>query len=471
MKFPLMSAETTPGSAGDNAGGLVGTALCLARRLMNWRPSEERINTWANHLIVIFCFSAPVLVDIRRPALFLILVLFLVRGSYIRHLSRPIRDPVVLSLTIYFTVHIAWLAGTDDWPMARKVIHDAAFLLIPLVFATFIDREYLPRMTGALWLGMAVGVLWALGIHLRVLPPNIHDGGHGTPGSPTPVWNPQPWAFMLSFTVVALLSLLRDLRGRPRLFVPTALLVPLTAYILLINPQRTGWIMGAVLLVAWAVLQLGRAGWKYILVLAAAISVGAVVAYHRSELFRFHTNATVHEIRALVDDDRFTGAVGWRAAIVRYGIEAGKDHWLLGLGTGDHLAPVKRLLAKDDSDIGRQADILQHLHGEYITAFLQFGIVGLALFLNIIVQLARYPGRDQGSRTTFRLLALAIGMYAFVDLFVIGFGSLLLAMAVVALGLRQHEAGIVPQPAPLGWHQAAGYVAAVAIFGVIGWIG
>ena len=97
------------------------------------------LNTWANHLIVIFAFFIPLSLGGRQSTLFLIMLVFLLRGKYWDYIKEGLKDKLVQAFVLYFLVHVIWLIGTDNFEHARKVIHQAKFLLYPLLFITFID--------------------------------------------------------------------------------------------------------------------------------------------------------------------------------------------------------------------------------------------------------------------------------------------------------------------------------------------
>lgn len=411
---------------------------CATRMASIW-PSEQQINTWANHLMVIFCFGAPYLKEVRRPSLFLLLILFLMRGHYVRHLAASLRDPVILAFSLYFALHVIWLLGSDDLRYGIKIVHVADYLLYPLLFSTLIDRRFIPRMMGALALGLAVGVFWGLGIYFGILPPHPHGiAPWGVPSSPSPVTNPLPWAFMLSVSAVLFVLYMLKFREQPLLMLPLAMMTIFTLLTLFINPQRTGWILGVVLLFVMILMKSDkRRLWHAAVYLLAAGSL-ALLAYQENSVFRQHVEASISELHALFDNGQFSGSIGWRAGVVKYGIEAAKGHWLLGHGTGDHIKPIKQAWLQSEPDPELDVDFLGHPHQEFIGALVQFGIVGVLLFLNIIFQLARYPGRDNETRIAFRVLALAIGMYSFVNLFVMRSGATLFAVVIVALGLREY---------------------------------
>ncbi len=434
-----------------------------AGRLASIWPSEQQINTWANHLLVIFCFGAPYLKEVRRPALFLLLILFLIRGHYVRYLSAPLRDPVILAFSLYFALHVIWLLGSDDLGYGIKIVHVADYLLYPLLFSTFIDRRFIPRMMGALALGLAVGVFWGLGIYFGILPPHPHGGGRwGVPGSPSPTANPLPWSFVLSVSFALVIVYTLRFFRRPRYMFPLGALAALTLLAIFVNPQRTGWILTAALLLLVLLAKAVKKRTFYLSIYLLAAAGAGFLAYEHNPVFRQHADATLLEIHSLAEQGRFTGAIGWRIGIVYYGLRAVRDHWLLGLGTGDHIAAIKEAWLQSEPNPALDVSFLGHPHQEYISALLQFGIIGLLVFLNIIVQLARYPGRDADTRLGFQILALAIALYSFVNLFVMRSTSTLLAVTIVALGLQRYWVSDV-RFSRLDIGQIAGYVLAFVL--------
>jgi len=450
-----------------NKRNILGTSR--SRMVFLW-PFETKLTTYGNHLIVLFCFSVSFLVDVRRSALFLLLVLFLIRGEWINRLTTTLRDPVLLSLVLYFLVHIIWLTGTQDWSYAKKVTHDAAFLLFPVLFATFIDKRYLPRMIGAYFLGMSISVLWAYGIWFEILPPHVHDGGHGTPSDPTPVWNPIHWGFMLSISIsIGLLYVLHQKRMEYRTRLIMYLLLAASAMMAFINWSRTGWILLLSLLCAVIFFRLRASRGRALLLSCIAVILGITLAWNVSPNFRGKVIQTFDTVSTLIESNHFKGGIGWRAAIWQYGLKNIDKYWMMGLGTGDHRNFMRNELARHEPDLVSSGIPLQHLHSEYLTAFMQFGVIGLLLFLNIIFQLWRYPHPDWIKRQSFRLLALGIGMYSLFDVFIIGLGSLLVSVTLISVGLKHYSA--TAQFSPLDGKQILGYGVTVGIFGAISALG
>jgi O-antigen ligase len=111
--------------------------------------NNSRLNTWLNHLVVIFAFLLPISNSGRASAAFIIYLLFLVRGKYAYYLRSAIKDRLVQAFLLYFLVHAVWLIGTENFVEATKVMGQAKYLLYPLLLATIVDKKFIPRIFAA----------------------------------------------------------------------------------------------------------------------------------------------------------------------------------------------------------------------------------------------------------------------------------------------------------------------------------
>ena len=173
--------------------------ISLLGKYKDWvQANEGRINACANDLIVIFAFSVPLFVSVRRVSLSLLILLFLIRGRILHYTKQALCDPIIASFSLYFLVYLLWFIGSDDMVLAKKSIHDAAFLLIAPLFVTFIDRRYVSRIAYAFVVGMFFSSLVSFGIFFEVLPAMPHNISHGGPGDPTPLYNHTHYGYMLA---------------------------------------------------------------------------------------------------------------------------------------------------------------------------------------------------------------------------------------------------------------------------------
>ena len=396
------------------------------------------LNTWANHLLVIFAFFIPLSLGGRQSTLFLTMLVFLLRGKYWDYIKEGLKDKLVQAFVIYFLVHVIWLIGTDNFEHAKKVVHQAKFLLYPLLFITFIDKKYIPRIMGAFLLGMLFSELWSYGIFFEILPPHLHDGRQGTPQDPTPVHHHVHYGFMLAVT--ATLLILRILNKNDPLWLKVLLglfFVTATANIF-INAGRTGYVLFAILTTVLFFLVFRKKIFIAAVAACTIVAVSFVTAYHFSDTFTKKLNQTVASVKSMYLHDNYHNSLGTRAFVVISSKNIVLDSWMLGNGTGDQLDIVRNNIETIAPKYKGMVNWLQHLHNEYLTAILQFGIIGLLAYLYIPYQLFRYPQEDSGNKSMQVILAAAILCFSFIEIFVHGQGALLMTVLLLSLTFRNY---------------------------------
>lgn len=436
----------------------------VLKKYENWLDRVEPvINTYANHLIVIFAFSVPVLTEARRTSLVLLLVLLLVRGRIFSHVRKALRDPVVMSFTVYFLVHIVWMIGTDDLDRVGEVVHDAAFLLIPLLFSTFMSSQYASRIMLAFLAGMLVSVTLSFGIYLELIPPMMHDGDQGDWKDPTPLYHHSHYGYMLALTAVILLqrAFSQYYSGSYRL--AAAVLMAAVALNVFIIAGRSGYAMLITLIPVLLILVYGKNALKPLLTVLVIVSVATMIAYQYSATFKSRMETTKESIGKILHEKDYYSSLGGRMVIANHALSLASDHWITGMGTADHTSAIQKKIQEENSNLTFISTHLAHPHNEYLNALLQFGIIGLIAFLNIPFQLMRYKNENVDKQTMFKVLGLSILLYALLDVMVIDLGMMFTVVVLVACGLRNYPITNV-RFSKLSLKQVAAYLSAMLLF-------
>ena len=439
-------------------------------KIIEFRENHNSLlNTWANHLLVIFAFFIPVSMSGRQSTLFLIMLVFLLRGNYVDYLKEGIKDKLVQAFVIYFLIHVIWLLGTDNFEFAKKVVHEAKFLLYPLLFITLIDRKYIPRILGAFLLGMLVSELWSYGIYFQIFPPNIHDGGQGTPLSPSPVHHHSHYGFMLAITVALLLQRLFSVNDPVWLKVVISLFFITATMNIFINAGRTGYILFVVLIVVLFLIAMRKRLIVVVVSALALVTVSFLLAYNLSDTFNKRLNKTMASIESMYMHDNYYSSLGIRAAVLFGSKDRILDNWLLGVGTGDQLDEMRNSIKKNKPAHLGMANSVQHLHNEYFSAVLQFGIIGLLSFMYIMYCLIVYAQSDRSLKTMQIVLAVAVFMFSFVDIIVHGLGVLLTLVILVSLSFNSYSVSNAIYN-PMSKQQLLLYAMLVLIIEPISWV-
>ena len=410
----------------------------IYRRYQGWvEAHEDSINTYANHLIVIFAFSVPTLVSVRRVSIALIILLFLIRGQVIRRMITVMRDPLVASFAIYFFVHVVWLFGSDEVASARKVVHDASFLLFVPLFASFLDKKYISRVAAAFVLGMVFSAVISYGMFFGIPPSWLHNGTMGTASNPTPLWHHVHYGYMLA-TVSALI--LYELLGSKirglRMLLGAAVFLLLSVNVFIIE-ARTGYVLYFILVIMAVVSSFKYKVLKPLLVLFVLVPLLFSVIYGSVDVFKKRVDMTVKSSESLVSDKNYNTSIGARVGMFVYAMDVISENFLFGNGTGDHVSEVKKHI--EEVGVGETGLMmsLDHTHNEYTSSLLQFGVLGFLAFLNIPFQMLRYSSGKNG--TVLKIIGISILFYSLSDVFIIGLGMILTVVTLSSLALSEYH--------------------------------
>ena len=399
---------------------------------------EPKINTIANHLIVIYAFALPVLIQVRRASLFLLIILFVFRGHYYRYFSVALKDPLIRALAIYFLIHLVWLIGYDGSPYTKQIVHDSAFMLYPLLFFSFIDQRFIKRILFAFILGMIFSELISYSLSLQLFDPANIEGISGNYNEPAPVYKRTHYGFMLAIFVIVLFVLLRNLKLSGNIHVLLSIIMISSTVNIFLAGGRTGPFLLFTLIVSYILLHIKKKQTLYIVVATLLLIASFTTAYHFSTTFNKRVNQTINSIVLIDTQDEYATSLGYRVAIIKNSSEILKDNWLFGLGTGDHVPEIQKIVSRNNPNVQVELIPIQNMHNEYLGALTQFGIIGLIAFINILYQLFIYKSGFFLTRELLPLLAIAMFFFTFIDIFTIGLGALLTTVFYISIGLNNY---------------------------------
>ena len=426
-------------------------------------------NTMANHLIVIFAFFLPLSMSGRSSTIFILFAIFLIRGKYWEYFKIGLQDRLVQAFFIYYCVHIIWLLGTQNFDQADKVLHEAKFLLYPLLFITFIDKKYLPRMFGAFFLGMLLSELWSYGIFFEWLPPNYHDGDQGGPSDPTPIYHHTHYGFMLAITLTLVLQRLIYEADNYALKALFGFFFVTASINLFITAGRTGYVLYLIMLFVLFLLIFKKRIWLASAITFIVCTTAFILAFNFSNTFHNRVLNTVDSVQAMVERQDYHSSLGYRVAVLSNSVDVIKENFWFGVGTGDHLDVVRAKIAETAPDYSNMANAFQHLHNEYFSALIQFGILGLLAFLYIIFQLIRYHHEDVAIKNMQIILGVGVAAFSIIDIMLLGLGALLVTITLVSFSYNKY---IVENAAytPMNKRVVTKYSGAIVLIELISWV-
>lgn len=353
--------------------------------------SSEAITLWMNHLLVIYAFFLPISNRATSTIFVAILILFILRRNYLYYLENSLKNPIVIAFALLFLMHLVWLIGTQNYDYAYKMFRDVKYALFPIIFLSFLDRSFISKVMGGFILGMLFTEFISYSVSFGFLPEKLIFFGRAlfetTQYNPTPFFNHLQYSTALALVISFLIIILAAQKLRPTYTLLSVFFIITATINLSIIGGRTGYLIFAIVIPLTFFLLYRKHFLKIIIPLALAIGIIGTLAYSFSPIFNDKINQTKETLSALQKDSGdYRSSFGMRVGIWNYSLEVIRENWLFGVGTGDHMDEVKKVI-KTHKDLLLD---MSNPHNQLISYALQFGIFGLIIFLNIFYQIFKY---------------------------------------------------------------------------------
>ena len=393
------------------SGILPVTASSLTQKIvLFFNTLKQNAELWMNYFFVLYMFFLPVAGPYNN-IFFIILLLFLIRGDVWFHIKRSLQNKVVLSFALIFAISVIWTIGSDDTARAILNIKRFKVLLYPIIFYSFIRPEFVAKMLGGFMLGMVISELISYSIFFELINSPKH---FGSPHDPTPFYHHTHYGLLLAFT--AGLLLYRAIAYHDNMWARMVMFLFFTT--ITINIFITGGRMGYILyaMTMFSILLMHRT--HIIKTLLITITVTLTVfflAYHFSPSFQKRYYSTQQGFEKLDRLNRFQSSFGTRLGLDYYSIPVIKEHWLFGVGTGDHMPAVYAEIKKAHVYQDQFLKNIHFLHNAHFTILVQFGLIGFLFWLNSYYQIIRHKQENPFLRTVLTLSVITLLFFSLFD--------------------------------------------------------
>jgi len=377
-----------------------------------------------NILLIAYAFFTPISTKISTFILFSIEVLLLFQYDLKNRFMLTIKDKVIQAFLLFYLMHILWSIGNNFDKYAQFKLNDYQFIFGILVITMVFQKKYFDKILLGLISGVLFSELVSYSMALGIQPSFLHltQGMGNVPF----MEHYTPYSTILSISLGLILYNLIT-KENQTLYTKSIYLLFFTSasFNIFIISSRIGYALYAVSITT-ILLYLYRRQLKKILFFGMILLVsGYTLAYNFSPLFKDRIIQAYHDIQGLSDNNLHT-SLGARTGYWIYGIESIKNHPFFGVGTNEHILTVKKIIIDQEACEQNKQALLgcipnnenSSLHSEYLDILVQFGLIGLVVFLNIFYQLARYQQVDRNQKiiqiiliTT--ILTLCIGSVIF----------------------------------------------------------
>jgi len=371
---------------------------------------QGKYTLWMNYLLVVYAFFLPISHHANAQAQFAIIVLFFLRGQYYTYFKEALSNRVIQAFILYFFIYIVWLIGTENFDYARTLIsHNKYALFFPALILSFLDKRFIIHVIFGFLFGVLFSEIISYLVSFKVLPWQLFLFGKEaytcfSPTDPSPFMHHSHYGLTLALAVTFLILnlLTQHVSLKERLI--SGFFVLTATINLSITGGRIGYITYIILLLMTIILIYKKKALIPLALMLFFISSIGITAYNFSPLFKSRINQSLHTIDTMSKNPtNYNSSFGNRVGVWHYAFQTIKDAPLLGVGTGDHKDEYRSRIPALDSNLLA----VSHPHNQFISVTLQFGFLGLIIFLNIFFQIFRYKFPNNYQMSIAYLTAVA----------------------------------------------------------------
>ena len=365
-----------------------------------------------NILAVIYLFSLTVSYKISGTLIYIILFIFLLNPKVGTYLKNSLKNSFVQAGLLYLAVILIWFIGTHDLSFAITQLKINKFYLLPILFFAFIRAEYFKYYVLAFILGAIVNFIWT---YLMFF--NIIDNHYSNL-----IINQSEHAFLIFLTILSLFYRLVKYEDKLvyKILIIFIILLLSSNVFLLKKTQIVSYVI--VLFVAFIYLYRK----DIVKILIFSLTLLSIFLIGINFLFPTVKYQLLHEldgVQKAIQKQDFTNSMSARLGVAYYSLQVIEDSPIFGYGTGDHAYEVKKAI--NNSELknidSKSYDILigtlitgKHvtLHNTFLQVLVQYGIIGLLIFLNIFYQILKFT---RGETNIYSLLIVSSVTIAFLQ--------------------------------------------------------
>lgn len=322
-----------------------------------------------NYLFVAFAFVLPITSAGVSVIAVLILLFWLFERDFTRKFSEIKSNPVALTVLWFILLHIVGLAWVDVEPI--NSFKSYLLLLIPIVM-TSIKKEFIPKIFASFVAAMTVSEIFS---YYKIL---MHwdEIGKIDPTVFAPFISHITYNPFLALTIsMILISIVSSVYTKKAKLFLSIFAITMTLN-LFFTGGRAGQVVLFVLFMVLAVYYFRTHIAKLLMVLSL-IPLLYIGLYYTNKAFEQRVDLAISDISNFQTNPNTS--IGLRLSWTLTSLEAIKDKPIFGHGTGS----FQNAYAKKNAEISPEILLTANPHNNYILILVQFGIVGLLIFLSI----------------------------------------------------------------------------------------
>jgi len=350
-------------------------------------PTRESIEILTNYFLIAYAFLLPVSTHYAKTIFIFILIGFLFTSNFQKKIVNVLQNRLVQAFLLFYLMHLLWFFGSENLLIAKFKILDFRYILYIIIFATVIKEQYKEKILNSFIFGILFSEIISYLMFFNILPDYITVKAYST-----------NVPFMQSYTQYAvLLSLSLGLIIYKLVNYNTSIIIKTVYTFFFLSASINIFIIGSKLgyglysiaiLTAIVFIFKKKISKKIIFFSLLFITTTYLLAYSNSAVVKSKVDSISHGLINAYKKQEYKDSIGLRIGWWIYSYDVFKNNILFGVGTGDHLDEVKKIVNLDKKNKTALSVALTSggngsLHSEYLDNLIQFGLIGLLLFLNI----------------------------------------------------------------------------------------
>ncbi len=362
---------------------------------------QEHFVLVANYLLIAYAFFLPISNSGTRTLFIFILLLTLLSGNLKEKFKFVLKDKVVQAFVLFYMMHLFWGFSAADLDILKYKLGHSRYILYIIIYMMVLRHDFIYKILTGFLLGVffseIVSYLMLYDIYIPYL---VYSGG----GVNVPFMSSYTqYSTLLSISLGVLLYGIITIKQNIFLKLIYVLFFISASSNIFIIQSKLGYGLYSISIIIVAVLIILKHKKYWMVPLAFLLIIGGYsIAYNVSQIFHDRVNGFIYETKNAVDKQNYHTATGTRIGFNNYGFELIKNNFLFGVGTGDHVEEFLNYIKENESNKANYNSMkknldsgeLGSLHSEFLDNSIQFGVVGLLIFINIFYQLLRYPYKD-----------------------------------------------------------------------------
>ncbi|WP_373073759.1 O-antigen ligase family protein [Sulfurimonas sp.] len=388
---------------------------------------QEKYILAANYLLIVYAFFLPIYAKPVKTIFGIVLVLFLLSGNIKEKLLFAFKDKVVQAFLLFLIVHIVWILGSENTEVAIFKLKELKYILYMIVFIIVIRKDFIYKILTGFLLGIFFSEIVSYLMLFDIRIPYLIYTGYGV--------NVPFMATFTQYSTVLSISLGILLYGivtkKQKLWLKAIYIlffISASSNIFIIQSKLGYGLYAISILTVTAMIMIKYKKYYMLPVSLVLILGGYIIAYNTSSVFNKRLNGFFNQTEAAIEKKNYHTPTGVRVGFNVYGYEIIKENIVFGVGTGDHIDEFMNYVKEHDKDRknirslhkNTRNGVYASLHSEFLDNALQFGIIGLLVFLNIFYQLLRYPYEDHYMKVVqiiFIVILLSVSSVSLVFLY------------------------------------------------------